>query len=90
MRFAMLLVVFLTIAGAIIWRRSYGFAAARSLHDLDARRAALAADRLRFEQARRAAGARDRLQAIAEQRLNLHVPVDSMVTILERGLRERP
>ena len=84
-RLALALLVFLVIAAAVILRRSYGIAGARELHALDARRAALVADRLRLEGEIRAASGRAALQPIAEQRLNMHVPSDSQVIILQRG-----
>ena len=85
-----MLLGFLVIAGAVILRRSYGFAAARELVALDARRAALVAVKLRLEGEVRAASGRARLLPIAEQRLGMHVPSDSQVVILQRGAREVP
>ena len=84
-RLAVVLLVFLVIAGAVVLRRTYGIAGARELLALDARRAALVAERLRLEGEIRAASGRARLQPIAEQRLNMHVPADSQVIILQRG-----
>jgi cell division protein FtsL len=90
LRLALVLLGFLVIAGAVILRRSYGVAAARELVALDARRAALVADKLRLEGEVRAASGRAQLQPIAEQRLGMHVPADSQVIILQRGAREVP
>ena len=89
-RVALLLLGFLMIAGAVILRRSYGIAAAKELHDLDSRRAALVAERFRLDGVRRTASGRARLQPIAEGRLHMHVPADSQVIILQRGVHERP
>ena len=85
LRLAFVLLVFLVIAGAVVLRRTYGISAARELLALDGRRAALVAERLRLEGEIRAASGRARLQPIAEQRLNMHVPADSQVIILQRG-----
>ncbi len=90
LRFVLLLVGFLVIAMGVILRRSYGIAAARELQALDARRAALVAERLRLEGEVRAAASRATLQPIAEQRLQMRVPSDSQVIILPRVSNERP
>jgi cell division protein FtsL len=90
LRFVLLLLGFLVIAMGVILRRSYGIAAARELQELDARRAALVAERLRLEGEVRAAASRATLQPIAEQRLQMRVPSDSQVIILPRAVNERP
>ncbi len=90
MRIVLLLLGFLVIAVGVILRRSYGVAAARDLQQLDARRAALVAERLRLEGEVRAAASRATLQPIAEQRLQMRVPADSQVIILPRASNERP
>ncbi len=90
MRIVLLLLGFLVIAVGVILRRSYGVAAARELQQLDARRAALVAERLRLEGEVRAAASRATLQPIAEQRLQMRVPADSQVIILPRASNERP
>jgi cell division protein FtsL len=82
---ALVLLGFLTIALVVILRRTYGIAAARELQQLDARRAALMAERLRLEGEVRSAASRAVLQPIAEQRLQMHVPADSQVIILPRS-----
>jgi cell division protein FtsL len=90
LRFALVLLGFLVIAMGVILRRSYGIAAARELQQLDARRAALVAERLRLEGEIRAASSRAILQPIAEQRLQMRIPADSQVIILPRPSNERP
>jgi cell division protein FtsL len=90
MRLAVVLVLFLAISGAVILRRTMGIAAAQELLKLDARRAALVAERLRLEGEVRAAGSRARLQPIAEQRLGMRIPADSQVIILQRTGHEAP
>lgn len=83
-RLAFVLVGFLVIALGVILRRTYGLAAATQLRQLDQRRAALVAERLRLEGEVRAAASRSTLQPIAEQRLQMHVPSDSQVIIITR------
>ena len=90
MRFGLLLLAFLVISGGVILRRTAGIAAARELLELDARRAALVAERLRLEGDIRAAGSRAQLQPIAEQRLQMRVPSDSQVVILPRAAHDTP
>lgn len=90
LRFALVLLLFLVISGGVILRRTMGIAAAQELLRLDARRAALVADRLRLESDIRMAAGRARLQPIAEQRLQMHVPSDSTVIILQRRAHDRP
>jgi cell division protein FtsL len=84
-RIPLLLLGFLVIALGVILRRSYGIAGERELQQLDARRAALVAERLRLDGEIRAAASRSRLQPIAEQRLQMRVPSDSQVVILPRS-----
>jgi cell division protein FtsL len=90
LRFVLVLLGFLVVAMGVILRRSYGIDAARELQQLDARRAALVAERLRLEGEIRAAASRATLQPIAEQRLQMRVPADSQVIILARPSNERP
>jgi cell division protein FtsL len=90
LRFVLVLLGFLVIAMGVILRRSYGIAAARELQQLDARRAALVAERLRLEGEIRAAASRATLQPIAEQRLQMRIPADSQVIILPRPSNDRP
>ncbi|MES2178574.1 MAG: cell division protein FtsL [Gemmatimonadota bacterium] len=83
-RLPLILVAFLAISGIIILRRSLGIRTAREITELDARRSALVAERLRLEAEIRAASSRARLQPIAEQRLQMHVPADSQVILVPR------
>lgn len=90
LRLALVLLVFLVISGGVILRRTVGIAAAHELLKLDARRAALVAERLRLEGEVRDAGSRARLQPVAEQRLQMRVPADSQVIILQRPAHGSP
>jgi len=83
-RLALVLLGFLVIASGVILRRTYGIAAATQLRQLEQKRAALVAERLRLEGEVRAAASRSTLQPIAEQRLQMHVPSDSQVIIITR------
>ncbi len=90
LRLALLLLCFLVITSGVILRRVYGISAAKELQDLDARRAALVAERLRLEGEIRSASGRSRLQPIAEQQLQMRVPNDSQVIILPRAAHDSP
>ena len=83
-RIALVLLGFLVIASGVILRRTFGIAAAAQLRQLEQKRAALVAERLRLEGEVRAAASRSTLQPIAEQRLQMHVPSDSQVIIITR------
>lgn len=83
-RLALVLIGFLVIASGVILRRTYGIASATQLRQLEQKRAALVAERLRLEGEVRAAASRSTLQPIAEQRLQMHVPSDSQVIIITR------
>ena len=84
-RLAVLLALFLVISGVVILRRSFGNRGAREILDLDNRRAGLVAERLRLESEIRAASSRARIQPVAEQRLQMHVPPDSLVNFVPHG-----
>lgn len=90
LRFALVLAGFLAIASVVILRRTYGITGARELVTLDARRAGLAAERLRLDGDIRMAASRARLQPIAEQRLRMHVPSEEQVVYLRRGGSAKP
>jgi cell division protein FtsL len=79
---ALLLVGFVLVATGVIWRRSYGFAHARILRDLERRRQALVAAKIQLEGAIRDASSRSRLEPIVRQRLQMHVPADSQIIYL--------
>ena len=87
LRLTVLLIAFLAISGAVILRRSFGNRGARELADLEAKRAALIDERLRLESDIRTASSRARLQPIAEQRLNMHVPADSLIILVPHGTK---
>ena len=86
-RLALFLLCFLAISGGVILRRSFGIAASTELRDLEAKRSALVAERLRVEAEIRSASSRARIQPIAEQKLQMHVAADSQLIILPRTTR---
>ena len=93
LRFALLLLGFVLIASGVVLRRTYGIARARELQVLETRRSGLVAERLRLESEIRKASSRATLQAIAEQRLQMHVPSEDQVVYLTRagaGVGEKP
>ena len=83
-RLVLLMLAFLVITGGVILRRTFGIAGAKELLDLEARRTATLNEKLRLETEIRSASSRAHLLPIAE-RLNLHVPADSMVMPISRG-----
>lgn len=84
---ALALVGFLLVASGVIWRRSYGFARARVLRELERERAALVAERIRAEGSIRTSRSRRVLLPLAERRLGMRVPSDSQVIYLPRSTR---
>ena len=80
---AALLVGFVVVASAVIWRRSYGIVQGRRLADLDRELVQLEADRARLAGQIRDESSRDKLWPIAE-RLGMHVPDDRQVRFIHR------
>lgn len=80
---------FVLVATGVIWRRSTGVAMARELRQLEERRAALEAQQAALEGAIRDASSRDRLVGIAEDRLGMRIPPDSLVTFLQRPAQKQ-
>ena len=87
LRLALLLLCFLIVSGAIILRRSYGISASTELRDLESKKSALSAERLRTEADIRTAASRAKIQPIAEQKLQMHVAADSQLIIIPRTAR---
>lgn len=75
---------FVLIATGVIWRRSTGAAMARELRSLEQRRAALEAQQAALEGAIRDASSQARLVGIAESRLGMRIPPETLVTYLQR------
>jgi len=79
---ALVLVGFVLVAAAVIWRRGYGMARGMELRELDRHRVQLVAQRASLERELEELTGRARLGAIAEQQLGMHVPADSQMIVL--------
>lgn len=86
-------VVFLALLGFVVltmgvtWRRSLGVKRAASIEQLTMQRAALAAQRAKLDGDIRAAISMDHLGRVAEERLHMRVPGDSLVITIPRAPR---
>lgn len=87
---ALLLLGFVLVATGVIARRTYGIDQARALRDLERRRQALEAERVKLDGEIRDASSLRRLAPIAEQRLDMHVPSPDQVIMLPRPVSPRP
>lgn len=81
---------FFVVAMGVIARRTFGIGQARAIRDLERRRDALDASRVKLEVEIREASGRARLVPLAEQRLQMSVPADSQVIILRRDRPSPP
>ena len=79
---ALLLIAFVIVATAVIWRRGYGVARAEEMRTLTRQRNQLRAERTSLERQIGQLTGRTELGGIAEQRLDMHVPADSQVVVL--------
>jgi cell division protein FtsL len=79
---AAVLVAFVVVAAAVIWRRGYGLSRSIELQDLDRRRAQLEAQKASLERQLRTLTGRGGVGTIAEQQLNMRIPADSQVIVL--------
>ena len=86
---ALVLVGFVLVATGVIWRRSFGNARAREQQRLEQQRGALEAERAKLEGDIRDASSRANLAKVAEERLNMHIPSDSLVIYLQRPTKKR-
>lgn len=80
---ALVLLGFVLVATGVIWRRSFGIQQQRALRVLERQRDALEAERVRLTGEIRDSSSLARLAPIL-QRMNMHVPADSMVITLPR------
>jgi cell division protein FtsB len=81
---------FFVVATGVIWRRSVGIAQARELRALEDRRSALEAQEAALEGAIRDASSRAKLAPIAESKLGMRIPPESLVILLPRPDRAPP
>lgn len=85
---ALVLIGFVLVATGVIWRRSVGNARAREQVRLEQQRGALEAERAKLEGDIRDASSRGNLAKVAEERLNMHIPSDSLVIYLKRPAKK--
>ena len=86
---AAVLLGFVLVATGVIWRRSYGIRQERAIRELQRQRDALAAERVRLTSEIRDSSSLARLAPIL-QRMNMHIPADSMVVNLPRPRAHDP
>jgi cell division protein FtsL len=78
----MVLLAFVVVAAAVIWRRGYGLSKSIEFQDLDRRRAQLEAQKASLERQLRTLSSRGGVGTVAEQQLNMRIPADSQVIVL--------
>lgn len=81
------LIGFFIVATGVIWRRSVDIAQATKIRELEDRRTALEAQEAALEGAIRDASSRARLAPIAEEKLGMRIPPESLVIIIPRPQR---
>jgi len=86
----MVLVGFVLVATGVIARRVVGVQQQQAIRELQRKRDALIADRIKLEGAIRDGSSRARLQPIAEQRLNMHIPKAEQQMLLPRAPQSTP
>ncbi len=79
---AAVLIGFVIVTTAVIWRRGYGVARAEEMRTLIRQRDQLRAERTSLERRIGQVTGRAELGGVAEQRLDMHVPADSQVVVL--------
>ena len=80
---AALLIGFVVVASAVIWRRSYGITQARQIADLDRKIVQLEAERQRLSALIRYESSRTQLGPVVQQ-LGMRVPDDRQVRAVIR------
>jgi membrane protein implicated in regulation of membrane protease activity len=81
---ALVLLAFVLVAVAVVWRRTVGIANARELEQLTRRRLQLVAQRGKLLADIREAASRSHIAPIAERRLDMHIATDSQLVLLPR------
>lgn len=84
---AAVLIGFVVTTAAVVARRSYGDASARTMGDMETRLRQLRNERVRLEADIRDASSRSRLLPVAEGSLGMHLPGETQVVILQRRAR---
>jgi cell division protein FtsL len=80
---ATLLIGFVIVASAVIWRRSFGITQARRIADLERQIVQLSAERGRLSALIRDESSRTQLGPVVQQ-LGMRVPDDRQVRLLQR------
>jgi cell division protein FtsL len=80
---ATLLIGFVIVASAVIWRRSFGITEARRIADLERQIVQLSAERGRLSALIRDESSRTQLGPVVQQ-LGMRVPDDRQVRLLQR------
>jgi Na+/H+ antiporter NhaD/arsenite permease-like protein len=75
--FALGLIVFMTVTGVVIWRRSVGIAVSKQSNAMESELRMIKSQRDLLEQQMREALERRRVVSDAERRLGLHVATDA-------------
>lgn len=81
---ALVLLAFLVLASAVVWRKTVGFSEGQKVRELAERRTELASRRTRLEGEIRSNLSLRKLGPIVEKRLGLKVPADSQIILLAR------
>jgi hypothetical protein len=81
---ALVLLAFLVLASAVVWRKTVGFAEGQKVRQLAERRTELASRRTRLEGEIRSSLTLRKLGAVVEKRLGLKVPADHQIILLTR------
>ena len=81
---ALALLGFVLVGASVIWRRAQGHAQARALIALQQQRLQLQAQRAQLRTDIRDLVSRSSLAAVVERRLDMHVPNDTQLVILQR------
>ena len=79
---AAVLLGFVVVATAVIWRRGYGVTRGAEIRTLTRQRNELRAERASLERHIAELTGRARLEGIAERQLDMHVPADSQVIVM--------
>jgi len=81
------LLVFMSVTGAVVWRRSEGFRTATEIGTLDATRRGLIAARITLNRDLDEASSRRRIVPLAEKRLGMHVAGEAQSRMLPDSVR---
>ena len=86
---ATILVCFVLVASAVVWRRSLGVRQGREIQAMERQRIELTSRRAKLVGEVRVASMWSRLAPVVERRLDMRIPSDSQVVYLRRPGRPR-